>query len=241
MPEAQHTTTEARFRKMLMRRTFFVIVLTGVAWAQAQDEHPQYKPEQIQRFEPQEISVPDFKASGYVLDLGGGGAGIIGRLKPTQVVAIDLSKRELTDTPPGPLKIVMDATDLKFLDGSFQTVTAFFTLMYVPQPQKQKLFDEAMRVLAPGGRFLIWDAVIPARFDPSKLIVELPMRIRLPKETVETGYGSPWPDTARNAAYYVGFAAKAGFEIVTRQENARNFYLELRKGPGNRSQAERRD
>jgi len=33
----------------------------------------------------------------------------------------------LEEAPAGPLKIVMDATDLKFLDSAFDTATAFAT------------------------------------------------------------------------------------------------------------------
>ena len=213
-----------------MRNALVVFAtLTAVASAQTEAGHATYKPEQMQRFEQQEVTVPDFQASGFILDLGGGGEGIIGRVKSTQVVAIDLIKRELAEAPPGPLKIVMDATDLKFLDGSFNTVTCFFTLMYVPQTQKHKVFEEAMRVLAPGGRFLVWDAVIPALMDPTKELVVFPMRIKLPHETVTTGYGTPWQDTARDTAYYVELATKAGFKVAARQESAHNFYLELRK------------
>jgi ubiquinone/menaquinone biosynthesis C-methylase UbiE len=214
-----------------MHKTLILLTAFTAAAASAQTDagHPRIKREEIQQFERQEITVPDFEAAGYILDLGGGGEGVIGRLKPSQVVAIDLSKRELAGAPAGPLKIVMDATDLKFLDRSFNTVTAFFLLMYVPAPQKQKVFDEAMRVLAPGGRFLIWDAVIPARTDPTKKIALFPMRIKLPTRTVNTGYGSPWQDTPRNAGYYAAMAAKAGFQVAARQENAGSFYLELRK------------
>ena len=39
------------------------------------------------------------------MDICGGGEGIIGQMKPAQVIAIDLSKRELEEAPPGPLKI----------------------------------------------------------------------------------------------------------------------------------------
>ncbi len=201
----------------------------ATAVAQTDAGHPKYKPEQIQVFERQEVSLADFEASGYILDLGGGGEGIIGQLKPQQVIAIDLSKRELAEAAPGPLKIVMDATDLKFLDASFNTVTAFYLLMYVPQPQKQKVFHEAYRVLAPGGRFLVWDAVIPARTAPDKLIAMFPMRIKLPSKTVTTGYGTPWQDAARDAAYYAAMAAEAGFKVAARQERGRTFYLDLRK------------
>ncbi|MFC1879420.1 class I SAM-dependent methyltransferase [Chloroflexota bacterium] len=81
-------------------------------------------------FEQQKVKVHDFESSGHILDIGGGGEGIIGILKGEKVIAIDPRKRELEEAADGPLKIVMDARDLFFLDSTFNTVTAFFTLMY---------------------------------------------------------------------------------------------------------------
>lgn len=75
-------------------------------------------------FEMQDIVVEDFSTDGLILDIGGGGEGIIGRMKTTRDVAIDISRGELANAPVGPLKVVMDATDLKFLDGSFPTATS---------------------------------------------------------------------------------------------------------------------
>lgn len=34
-----------------------------------------------------EVNVPDFPAEGFILDVGGGGEGVIGRVKGGQVVA----------------------------------------------------------------------------------------------------------------------------------------------------------
>ena len=82
-------------------------------------------------FEQQEVTVHDFESLGYILDIGGGGEGIIGILKGEKVIAIDLWKRELEEAADGPLKLIMDARDLQFLDSTFNTVTAFFTLMYL--------------------------------------------------------------------------------------------------------------
>jgi hypothetical protein len=52
--------------------------------------------------------VDDFDAAGYILDIGGGGEGVIGQLKGERVVAIDKQKRELEEAAPGALKIVID-------------------------------------------------------------------------------------------------------------------------------------
>ncbi len=58
------------------------------------------------RFERQHVTINDFDADGYILAIGGGGEGTIGRLKGSQVIAIDMSKRELEEAPEGPLKII---------------------------------------------------------------------------------------------------------------------------------------
>ena len=75
-------------------------------------------------FDTQEITVNDFDAAGYILDIGGGGEGIIGILKGESVIAIDLRKEELEEAADGPLKIIMDARDLQFLDSTFNTWAA---------------------------------------------------------------------------------------------------------------------
>jgi ubiquinone/menaquinone biosynthesis C-methylase UbiE len=80
------------------------------------------------RVEGQKVDLTDFFAPGLILDIGGGGEGVIGRLFGSRVVAIDPLQRELEEAPVGPLKVVMDARELKFLDGSFDTVTASSTL-----------------------------------------------------------------------------------------------------------------
>ena len=145
-----------------------------------------------------------------MLDIGGGGEGIIGLLKPTQVVAIDISKRELAQAPPGPLKIVMDATDLKFLDGTFSTATSFFTLMDMKPETQRRAIEEVQRVLAPGGRFLVWEVTIPAKVDPVQDVAVFPLRIRMPGREVTTGYGTFFPDRRHDAGW---FAAMLGNRV----------------------------
>jgi SAM-dependent methyltransferase len=209
-----------------MTRSGFLLSLAGMAGAAAQ-ERPK-----MHVFERQDLRVDDFEASGYVLDIGGGGEGIIGRMKPNQVVAIDLYKRELLESPPGPLKIIMDATDLKFLDESFATVTAFFSLMYMQPDVQRKVFAEAYRVLKPGGRWLIWDAVLPATLDPSTKGVIFRFTFHLPGESVRTGYGTFWPEKPMDLAYYRSLAEEAGFSVSTAREmegGFRTLRLELRK------------
>lgn len=86
----------------------------------AKDQHKRPSPDQIYRFEKQEVTVHDFDAQGYILAIGGGGEGVIGQLRGQQVIAIDISKRELEGTPPGPLKIIMDARSLRMAGRGYK-------------------------------------------------------------------------------------------------------------------------
>lgn len=210
------------------------IFLTGavlLASAAAATPAGQDRPDMSQyvRHPKLEVVVPDFPAEGLILDIGGGGEGVIGQLKGRQVVAIDLLKRELEEAPGGPLlKIVMDARDLKFLDGTFATATVFFTFMYIAPADHAKVFAELFRVLEPGGRLLVWDPVFPPKADPDKTKIIYPLRVELPGKTINTGYGVTIAE-GQGADHFADLAKAAGFEVVTRKDEAGWFFLELKK------------
>jgi SAM-dependent methyltransferase len=209
-------------------------LLTVQAPAQEKNPHEEQNkidPARVYTYDKQELALADFNAEGWILDIGGGGEGVIGRLKGTQVVAIDLFSWGLRRTPPGPLKLVMDATELKFLDESFGAVTSFFTLMYMTPEQQDKAMREAFRVLKPGARMLIWDVELPVTPDPKKDLVMYPFVFRLPKETVETGYGTFFPKQPMNLEYYSRMAQRAGFAVEEHQVVGRTFRLVLQKKP----------
>lgn len=210
-------------RPLILNALLIALAATGAAQQQKID------PARVLRLERLELAVSDFKASGYILDIGGGGEGIIGRMKPQQTVAIDLFKSELLEAPQGPLKIIMDASDLKFLDASFETVTAFFSLMYMKPEVQEKVFSEAFRVMRPNGRFLIWDATIPTAPDGNYDLVVYRFSFKLPNEQVQTGYGTRWPDRKLDLTHYRRLAEKAGFVVETASEQGRTFKMELRK------------
>jgi ubiquinone/menaquinone biosynthesis C-methylase UbiE len=141
-----------------------------------------------------EVDLGPIEAQSWILDIGGGGEGVIGQLAGDQVVAIDRSERELREAPEGPLKIVMDATQLDFLDESFQTVTCFFSLMYMPLDIHLQVFSEITRVLKSGGRCLIWDYTIPVQGDIQQPIGAFKLTVNLPDRVINTGYGTRWPE-----------------------------------------------
>ena len=177
--------------------------------------------------EPQVIELKPLGVDGFVLDIGGGGEGVIGRLMGRQVVAIDKSWSELEETTNEALKLVMDATDLKFLDGSFDAVTSFYTLMYMDDETHRKVLREAYRVLRKGGTLHVWDVAM----DPdaaSKPFILVSVEARLPGETIKTSYGHRL-NKKLTIDSLSALGEDAGFTVVESRRLQGSFYLVLRK------------
>ena len=176
--------------------------------------------------ETQSIQLYPIETDGLILDIGGGGEGIIGELNGKQVIAIDTSERELLETQNKALKVVMDATDLKFLSESFDVCTAFFSLMYIPNHKHSKVFKEAYRVLKNYGKFLVWDARIPEKHGDYKAFM-VSLKVMLPHEEIEVGYGVKWQ--SQDIEYFKELALKTNFKIINEWNKGEIFYLEMSK------------
>jgi len=77
-----------------------------------------------------QVTLPRLEGQGFVLDIGGGGEGVIGGLAPNRVVAIDRLASELEEARKSGcrcLMATMDASNLQFLNESFDAATAFFS------------------------------------------------------------------------------------------------------------------
>ena len=185
--------------------------------------------EEYYAIEKQTIEVKPIETNGFILDIGGGGEGIIGRLNGRQVIAIDTRIDELEETKNECLKIAMDATDLKFIPLSFDVATSFFSLMYIKNIKHQKVFEEIHKVLKTGGKFYIWDVRIPQK-QKNKRVFVLPLEVLLPGGKVETGYGIGWENKEQDLQYFKDLASKTGFKIVDEWFRKEIFYLKLAKG-----------
>jgi ubiquinone/menaquinone biosynthesis C-methylase UbiE len=176
--------------------------------------------------EVQTLEVSRIETGGLILDVGGGGEGVIGRLNGKQVIAIDTREEELVDTRNEALKVVMDAAELKFLPKSFEVCTAFFSLMYIPKSIHQKVFEEVYRVLKENGRFLISDVRIPDNALGQKTFI-VHLKVKLPNEEVKTGYGVRWQ--TQSLKYFREMAKLIGFKVSRESSSNGIFHLELQK------------
>ena len=170
------------------------------------------------------IEIEPIETEGYILDIGGGGEGIIGKLNGRDAISIDLSF--LTRQDSDSLKILMDASDLKFLSCQFEVAAAFFTFMYIENDDHPKVFREVHRVLKDGGRFFIWDSRIPESFEDKRFFI-LPLEILLPDERIESTYGVKLDH--QSLSYFKGLASITGFEVAREWEKEEIFFLELKK------------
>lgn len=162
---------------------------------------------------------------GSILDIGGGGEGIIGRLYGKQVTAIDNRQEELDEAPALCEKRLMDATNLLFADCSFDNVTAFYTFMYMTTEEQEKAVAEAHRVLKPGGKLYIWDCNIASAYpDPFRIDLE----IRLPDEKIRTTYGVGKLDV-QDIQSVKRMCLSVGLSLITEGTGRDGFYLELKK------------
>ena len=95
--------------------------------------------------------------SGEILDLMSSvNSHIDGRLNMKKITGLGLNKEELEANPVLDEIIIHDINKdqrLPFDDASFDSVVCSLSIEYITQPSE--LFDEAARILRPGGRFII--------------------------------------------------------------------------------------
>lgn len=126
---------------------------------------------------------------GSIIDIGGGGEGIIAQIGKERVTAIDKFQSEIDeakDKAPEATWVMADARKLDYADEHFENATAFFSIMYMSNEDKKKVFKETYRVISKNGELWIWD--VPITKDEGVFLIKV--KIILPDNTiVRTGYG----------------------------------------------------
>ncbi len=165
---------------------------------------------------------------GKILDVGGGGEGIIGQLYGKQVTAIDNNQDELDESPDCFEKIFMDATKMTFEDNSFDNATFFYSLMFMNKTEQCKALSEAARAVRIGGEVHIWDCNIEKAY-PEPFCVNV--NVSLPNKRIKTTYGVGKLD-AQNFQMIKEMCEAVGLIIEATQAEHKNFYIKCVKADG---------
>ncbi len=123
----------------------------------------------------------------------------------------------------------MDARELKFLDCTFHTVTAFFSFMFIHPDDHVRVLREIFRVLVPGGQFMMWDIEIEQRPAPEMDVMTFPLQVRLPSTIIYTGYGTPYTEKCITLHDYIARAKAIGFEWIEQGFAKQTFFCKFQK------------
>lgn len=168
----------------------------------------------------------DDSLKGRILDIGGGGEGVIGQIYRQQVTAIDNCQEELDEAPDVCDKVLMDATSLRFQACEFDHVTAFYSLMYMREEEQRKAIQEAHRVLKDGGLLHIWDTAISSAY-PDPFAVSLDIDAN--GIGIHTVYGVVKTDV-QDVELFADMCQEAGMTLVRKTMENNQFYLQFSKG-----------
>jgi ubiquinone/menaquinone biosynthesis C-methylase UbiE len=137
--------------KMIVRAGYNAIAERYLAWSErvVNDPRARYTDELARR-------LPD---GARVLDLGCGAGIPFTRLlaERFEVIGVDISEAQLDlarKNVPGATFVHGDFSDLAFPDGSFDGITAFYSISHVPHDEHARLFARVAGWLTPGGLFL---------------------------------------------------------------------------------------
>ena len=168
-------------------------------------------------------SIPD----GSILDIGGGGEGIIAQIGNERVTAVDRLQTEIDEAKPNAPTAnwkLADATDLPYPNDHFDNATSFFSCMYMSTDTFGEVCKEAYRVLKNKGEFWIWGAKIST--DKDLFIIRL--QITLPNgKKVTTGYGTRVKD--RSMKKIKQTLIENNFHIENEEDQGKWYFIKVIK------------
>ncbi|MFX1578533.1 MAG: class I SAM-dependent methyltransferase [Promethearchaeota archaeon] len=177
----------------------------------------------------QEIILERLEGDGLILDIGGGGEGLVSRIEGERVCAIDIRMSEIREAQIHGHQsnwCVADGRTLCFRDEVFDIVTLWFSLAYMSDWNiKRTVLEETHRVLRKNGRLSILASHIPE--ESNSLIFW--GKFILPDGTVsKTGYGVRGGQN-QTLQRILELVTNVGFSQNLFQDNARWFKVESRK------------
>lgn len=164
-----------------------------------------------------------------VLDVGGGGEGLVSRIARERVCAVDIKFSKVVEAKiydPGSNWFVSDAQRLPFRNNMFDMATFWFSLMFMRNYQtKKRALQETFRVLRPGGLLHIMASTI----DTDEDVFFFRAIFTFPDGTLsKIGYGvqGKQKQTLDNISRFV---SDVGFEIQSSEDYDSWFIIKAQK------------
>lgn len=174
----------------------------------------------------QKIVIEDIP-EGTILDVGGGGEGIIAQIGKERVTAVDKFQSEIDEAKhkaPEATWVLADARNLDFSDEHFDCATAFFSIMYMSNEDKLEVFKEVYRLISKEGEFWVWDASI----SKEQGVYLIKIKAILPDETVvRTAYGVSSKQQTVN--FVKEMLEEVGFKVEIIRDNKSWYLLKAKK------------
>ncbi|MBN2230904.1 MAG: class I SAM-dependent methyltransferase [Candidatus Thorarchaeota archaeon] len=167
----------------------------------------------------QDIALKPVDTHGLILDIGGGGEGLVSRIAGSKVCAVDYRLDEIREArihdPPSNW-FVTDGQALPFRDSSFNLATLWFSLEYMRDwSTKKKVLSEAYRALKTSGKI----SILASEIDCKEDIFVFHVNFILPDGTpVKTGYGV-WGGQGQTPETLTALLRELGFGEIEIEEN----------------------
>lgn len=177
----------------------------------------------------QEITLNQIQGTGRIIDIGGGGEGLVSRIEGTRVCAVDIRMSEIREArihdPPANW-FVCDGQTLCFKNNSFQIATFWFSLGYMSDWRiKENVMKDVHRVLERDGLVSIRASKIDC--DEERLIFRV--TYTLPDGTLsQTGYGVKGNQN-QTISTISKLLVDTNFEIVNQVDTNHWFQITARK------------
>lgn len=177
--------------------------------------------------EKAEIDLRNIEISSPHLDIGGSGEKIIYRaVCPKKLTIIDVDFDDIINNSRAEC-YKMDASNMEFDDNTFQTITSFYTFLYMNEDKIRESIKECFRVLRAGGLLYIWDVCLSSVKQNN--IVFAPLRIQYKNKVKEVTYGSSEVTLTRNQKFYLDILHNSGFSIRSVNINDNSILLVAQK------------
>jgi ubiquinone/menaquinone biosynthesis C-methylase UbiE len=177
----------------------------------------------------QRIELGNLPEKGIIIDVGGGGDGLVSRIAGARVCAVDINIdkiREARIYEQHANWLNCDGQSLCFVDDVFDTATLWFSLGYLRTwDMKQQVLHEINRVLKADGELLIW----ACRIDCEEVGALFRVDLTFPDRSVSRfGFGVAGQQN-QTISTVSQILDMSGFDINRAREIGPFFYIHCKK------------